>query len=106
MTDLNTQVKYAMATEYAYNRTRVSPDGYEFTTKEGVKKNLYDTNKEQGILMVLIKDTTFRMSEEKETEYRNQRLAKIKEEAESISNKAKSRIKKGLDAVETVLEEE
>lgn len=83
MADLNTQVKYAMATEYAYNRTRVSPDGYEFTTKEGVKKNLYDTNKEQGILMVLIKDTTFRMSEEKEAEYRNQRLNKIKEEAEA-----------------------
>ncbi|MBO5707704.1 MAG: YtxH domain-containing protein [Bacteroidales bacterium] len=32
--------------------------------------------------------------------------AKIREEAESISNKAKNRIKKGLDAVETVLEEE
>jgi len=32
--------------------------------------------------------------------------AKIREGAESISNKAKNRIKKGLDAVETVLEEE
>ena len=32
--------------------------------------------------------------------------AKIKEEAESITDKAKGRIKKGLDAVENVLEEE
>ncbi len=32
--------------------------------------------------------------------------AKIREEAESISNKAKNRIKKGLDTFENALEEE
>lgn len=82
MPEMDMQYQYAKSTEYAYSRTRVSNDNFIYTSEDGTKKDLKDVIKEQGILILLIKDSKFQLSKEKETEYRESRLAKIKENAE------------------------